>query len=127
MISLTMEYRPLGIGVGVAVAKSMTGKTLADGFQVALFFMEKSLSIRDEALQVSDLWVIHCRIVDFRDDAIPQGEPDSARSCISRSHSVFVAMSPSWLDARSSESAVFLRGSPPETRTPLEHFRNGRL
>lgn len=80
--------------------------------------MEKRLSIRDEALQVSDLRVIHCRVVDFRDDAIPQGEPNSARSCIRCPHAVFVAVSPSWLYARSSESDVFLRRSPLKLTRP---------
>src|SRR5439155_819521 len=66
--------------------------------------MEKGLSIRNETLQVSDLRVIHCRIIDFSDDAIPQGEPNSARSCIRCPHAVFVAVSPSGLDARSPDS-----------------------
>jgi len=89
--------------------------------------MEKGLSIRDEALQVSDLWMIHRRIIDFSDDAIPQGEPNSARNCVRRPHSVFVAVSPSWLYAWLSESAVFLRRSLPETCPPLERSQNGRL
>ena len=89
--------------------------------------MEKGLSIRDEALQVSDLWMIHCRIINFSDDAIPQGEPNSARSCIRRAHSVFVTVSPSWLDARSSESAIFVRGFCPEDDRPLARFEDDGL
>ena len=115
----------LGIAVGVAVTKRITRKTRADGFQIALFFMEKSLSIRDETLQVADLWVIDSRIINFSDYAVPQGEPNSARSCIRRPHSIFVAVSPSWLDARSSESAVFVRRSTAEARMLLERPRNG--
>jgi len=89
--------------------------------------VEKSLSIRDETLQVSDLRMIHRRIIDFSDDAVPQGEPNSARSRIRCPHSVFIAVSPPWLDARPAESAVFLPGLPPETRMPLERSRNDRL
>ena len=89
--------------------------------------MEKGLSIRNETLQVSDLRVIHCRIIDFSDDAIPQGEPNSARSCIRCPHAVFVAVSPSGLDARSPESSDFLPRLTSEARMPLERSRNGHL
>src|SRR5579863_1169989 len=73
---------------------------------MTFFVMEESLPVSDEILKVSDLWVIHCRIIDFRDDTVPQGEPDSARSRVSGSHSVFISMGPSRLDARPSESCV---------------------
>src|SRR5579864_1359382 len=73
---------------------------------MAFFFMEESLPIRDEILKVSDLWVIHCWIIDFRDDTVPQGEPDSAGSRVSGSQPVFISVGPSRLDARPSESSI---------------------
>src|SRR5579872_3157487 len=73
---------------------------------MTLFFMEKSLPICDEILKVSDLGMIYCRVIDFRDDTVPQGEPDSARRRVSGSHPVFIPMGPSRFDARPSESCV---------------------
>jgi len=68
--------------------------------------MEERLPIREEILKVADLWVIHGRIIDFRDDTIPQGEPDSARSRVGGSYPVFISVSPSRLDAGPSESCI---------------------
>ena len=106
IISLTMVYRPPGSDVRNAVTQGVIGKTLTFRFEVAFFLMEERLPIGDEILKVADLWVIHGRVIDFRDDTVPQGEPDSARSRVSGSHSVFISVSPSRLDARPSESWI---------------------
>src|ERR1017187_1198163 len=73
---------------------------------MTFFFMEESLPVSDEILKVADLWMIHCRIIDFRDDTVPQGEPDSAGSRVSGSHPVFISVGPSRLDARPSKSCI---------------------
>src|SRR5579863_1847108 len=73
---------------------------------MTFFVMEESLPVSDEILKVSDLWVVHCRVIDFRDDTVPQGEPDSAGSRVSGSHPTFISVSPSRLDARPSESRI---------------------
>src|ERR1035437_592599 len=73
---------------------------------MTFFLMEESLPIRDEILKVSDLRVIQCRIIDFRDDTVPQAEPDSAGSRVSGAHPVFISVGPSRLDARPSESWI---------------------
>jgi hypothetical protein len=58
-------------------------------------------------LKVSDLWVIHCRIIDFRGDTVPHGEPYPARSHVSGSHAVFISVGPSRLDAGPSERCTY--------------------
>src|SRR5579863_5382801 len=73
---------------------------------MTVFFVKERLPISDEILKVSDLWVIHGRIIDFGDDTVPQGEPDSAGSRVSSSHPVFISVGPSRLDARPSESWI---------------------
>src|SRR6185437_3758142 len=76
------------------------------GVEVTLLLMEETCSVGDKILKVPELWLIHCRIIDLSDDAIPKSEPDSARSRIRSSYSVFAPMSPSGLHARLPESRV---------------------
>ena len=64
-----------------------------------------SLSPTWNLLRIS-LAVVCGRMIDFRDDTVPQGEPDSARSRVSGSHPVFISVGPSRLNARPSESWI---------------------
>jgi hypothetical protein len=76
------------------------------GFEVPLFFVEKTLPVGDEILKVADLWPVDGRIVNFGDDAVPKGKPNPAGSCIGSSHAILTAMRPSGLGARPSKSLL---------------------
>ena len=73
---------------------------------MALFLVEKALAVSNEVLQVPKLRSIDCRIVDFSDDAVPEGKPDSAGSCLSGSNPILCPVSPSRLDARPSKRFI---------------------
>ena len=75
--------------------------------------MEEALAVGDEILKVPELGPVHRRIIDFGDDAVPEGKPNPAGSCISSSYSILSSMRPSGLDARPSKSlhlVVFASG-----------------
>ena len=48
--------------------------------QVALLFVEEGLPIRDEELHIANLWTVDRGVVDFVQNAVRQGEPDTAAS-----------------------------------------------
>jgi hypothetical protein len=76
------------------------------GLEVTFFLMKKAFAVRDEILKVPELWPVDCRIIDLRDDPVPEGKPDSAGGCVSSPHSVFSSMGPSGLDAGPSKSFI---------------------
>ena len=66
--------------------------------------MEKALAVGDEILEVPELGPVYRRIIDFGDDAVPEGKPNPAGSCISSSHPILSSMRPFGLDARPPKS-----------------------
>ena len=66
--------------------------------------MEKGLAVGDEILKVPELRPVYRRIIDFGDDAVPEGKPNPAGSCISRSPPILSSVRPFGLDARPSKS-----------------------
>jgi hypothetical protein len=57
--------------------------------QVALFFVKEGFAVRDQELQVSDLWSINRRKVDFIQDAVRKCEPYPASRGVCGSHAFF--------------------------------------
>lgn len=96
----------VGIGVRAPVAQGVMRQLFEFGVKVTLLVMEETCSVSDKILKVPQLWLIHCRIVDLSDDAIPQREPDSARSRIGSPDTVFASMCPLGFNARPTESPV---------------------
>jgi hypothetical protein len=62
---------PLRIGVRDPVPQDMTGEPFRRGTEMALLFVEETLSIRDEELEIPQLRPVHGRVVDLGDNPVP--------------------------------------------------------
>ena len=67
--------------------------------KVALFFVRKSLAIRDEELHVADLGAIDGGVVDLIQDAVRAGEPRAAGGRVGGADGVLDARGPAGLEA----------------------------
>jgi hypothetical protein len=72
--------------------------------QIALFLMKKGLAVSDEVLEVAKLRSVDGRVVDLRNDAIPDSEPEMAGRRVRCAYAGFVAMRPSGFDPRLAKS-----------------------
>lgn len=61
--------------------------------------MKKTLPIGDQELKVADLRPVYGRIIDLRNDTVPEREPDPAGGRVRRPYPVFAPMGPPGLNA----------------------------
>jgi hypothetical protein len=61
--------------------------------------VKESFAIRDQELQIANLRPVNGRVVDLRDNAVPNREPEMAGCGVCRAGTVFVAVRPARLDA----------------------------
>ena len=66
--------------------------------------MEESLTVGNEILEIAKLRPVDGRVVDFRYDAVPDGEPEMAGSAVRCAHPGFIAVRPSGFDSRLAKS-----------------------
>src|SRR6185437_14972980 len=85
--------------IRAAIAKHMIGDALHLDSQIALFLMEESLAVGNEILEIAKLRPVDGRVVDLRDDAVPDGEPKMTGRTVRCPYAGFVAVRPSGLDA----------------------------
>jgi hypothetical protein len=62
--------------------------------------MEKGLAVGNEILEIAQLRPVDGRIVDLRNDAVPDGEPEVAGRRVRGAYAGLVAMRPSGFDPR---------------------------
>ena len=74
-------YKPIpafAVGALDVIAKSVFLNIRNRVLQVALLFMEEGLPIGDEELHIANLWAVDRGVIDFVQNAVRQGEPDTA-------------------------------------------------
>ena len=95
---------PIRVGVQDAIGERIGPGALHAGVKMALFFMEESLAIGDEILQVANLRAVKGGVIGFGDDAIPKSEPEAAGGGIGGPHAVLGSIRPSRCNAWFAES-----------------------
>jgi hypothetical protein len=68
--------------------------------------MEKGPAVGNEILEIAKLRSVDGRVVDFRDDAVPDGEPKMAGRRVRCAYAGLVAMCPSGFDPRLTKSSL---------------------
>ncbi len=74
--------------------------------------MEEGLAVGNEILEIAKLRPVNGRVVDLRDDAVPDGEPEMAGPRVRCAYAGLVAVRPSGPDPRLAKSFLangFLR------------------
>jgi hypothetical protein len=84
----------VNVCVGAAIAEPVVGYALHLYGKIALLFMEESLSVGNEILEIAELRTIHGRVIGLSDNAIPDREPKMAGGGICGTYAGFVAMCP---------------------------------
>ena len=76
-------YKPIpafAVGALDVIAESVFLNVRNRALQIALLFVEEGFPIRDEELHIANLWAVDGGIIDFVQNAVRQGEPDTAAS-----------------------------------------------
>ena len=68
--------------------------------------MEEGPAVGNEILEIAKLRSVDGRVVDFRDDAVPGGEPKMAGRRVRCAYAGLVAMCPSGFDPRLTKSSL---------------------
>src|ERR1035441_2688836 len=93
----------IGIGIGAAIAECMVRNALHEHSKIPLFLVEEGFAVRDQKLQIAKLRPVYGWIVDLRNNAIPNREPEVAGSGIRSTYTGLVAMRPAGFDSGLSE------------------------
>src|SRR5438552_7073539 len=72
-------------------------------FEIPPFLVKESFAVGNQELQIACIGTIDVRIIDFVDDAMAEGEPDTATGMIGRADSFLGAARPARFDPRGAE------------------------
>jgi hypothetical protein len=75
-------------------------------FEILRLLMKEGLPIGKKKLDITHLGHINSRVIDRRDDAVPDGKPDPAGSRVGCADPILVAVRPTGLQTRPAKCVI---------------------
>ena len=89
----------VGICIRAAIPECMVRNALHEHSKIPLFLVEEGFAVRDQELQIAKLRPVNGGVVDLRNNAVPDREPEVARGGIRCANAGLVAMRPAGFDS----------------------------
>ena len=96
----------IGVLVGYPIAERFWRDTLDLAAQMAPFLVKERRAVRDQVLKIPHLRPVDGRVIDLREHASQEREPDAARDRVRGPDALLVGVRPAWLDTGPAESLV---------------------
>lgn len=100
---------PAGVLIRAAIAQRVIGDAFDGDLEITLLFLKERAAVGYEIFEISELRSINCRIVNLRDDSIPNREPEMTGCGVSSANTILVAMRPAGLNTRFSKCFPFCK------------------